>query len=48
MMLALTQLLLHNAFKADAYVAAADDVAAETKLLNGARHLADTNSYRSR
>jgi hypothetical protein len=42
MMLALTLLLLPHAFKADAYDVD-DDVDAETKMLNVARHLANAN-----
>ena len=42
MMLALTLMLLPDAFKAAAY-AAADDDDAETKMPNNARHLAYAN-----
>ena len=42
MMLALTLLILLNASKAGAYVAA-DNVDAETKVLNDACHLASAN-----
>ncbi len=42
MMLALTLLLLPDAFKAVAYDVA-DDVDAETKMMNVARHLTDAS-----
>jgi hypothetical protein len=42
MMLAPTLLLLSDEFKAAAYVDA-DDVDAETKMLNASRHLAEAN-----
>jgi hypothetical protein len=42
MMLALALLLLPDAFKSVAYVVV-DDVDAETKMLNVARHLANAN-----